>query len=254
MSAFVRERSDAGEPVLSTVAERYPPIEPMRDVVARGFNESGAQLIGRQALLHNPVKSLGANSRNIVLDDGRYILLPFYMIGYHIGGLATKLEIDESITVGQLRIKYVDQLYLSLTLNELNENGIISIEFVRNRTNTFFRIVDDVTTFNDKSDPVKAEMSFGPVDHFLVPALKGQLEDQNISTRTINSRSSMLDDFIQSYFYREKQDHEIVRLTAEGVQVTFEANVERISKAVNPMSAVKKISVDLVYKQNNLEE
>ena len=239
VSAFVKERSDAGEP--------------MRAIVGGGFNESKEQLFGRQASLSNPRVSLVANSGTFVMDDGRKNHVPAYMVAVALGGLASGLEIGESITFKPLHVSALDQVYESIDLDELNENGIISIEFVRNRTNTFFRIVDDVTTFNDKSDPVKAEMAVGEANDFLVSELKVQLEDQFIGTRTINTSASIIKDFIQSYLGRKKRDNEIQDFPAEDVQVIVEGNEARISMTVYPIRSFKKISVSLVYKQQTLQ-
>lgn len=239
VSSFVKERSDAGEP--------------MRAIVGGGFNESKEQLFGRQASLSNPRVSLVANSGTFVMDDGRKNHVPAYMVAVALGGLASGLEIGESITFKPLRISALDQIYESIDLDELNENGIISIEFVRNRTNTFFRIVDDVTTFNDKSDPVKAEMAVGEANDFLVSELKVQLEDQFIGSRTINTSASIIKDFVQSYLGRKKRDNEIQDFPAEDVQVIVEGNEARISMIVYPIRSFKKISVSLVYKQQTLQ-
>lgn len=239
VSSFVKERSDAGEP--------------MRAIIGGGFNESKEQLFGRQASLSNPRVSLVANSGTFVMDDGRKNHVPAYMVAVALGGLASGLEIGESITFKPLRISALDQIYESIDLDELNENGIISIEFVRNRTNTFFRIVDDVTTFNDKSDPVKSEMAVGEANDFLVSELKVQLEDQFIGTRTINTSASIIKDFVQSYLGRKKRDNEIQDFPAEDVQVIVEGNEARISMTVYPIRSFKKISVSLVYKQQTLQ-
>ncbi len=239
VASFVKERSDAGEP--------------MRAIVGGGFNESKEQLFGRQASLSNPRVSLVANSGTFVMDDGRKNHVPAYMIAVALGGLASGLEIGESITFKPLRVSSLDQVYESIDLDELNENGIISIEFVRNRTNTFFRIVDDVTTFNDKSDPVKAEMAVGEANDFLVSELKVQLEDQFIGTRTINTSASIIKDFVQSYLEHKKRDNEIQDFPAEDVQVIVEGNEARISMTVYPIRSFKKISVSLVYKQQTLQ-
>ena len=225
----------------------------MRAIVGGGFRESKEQLFGRQASLSNPRVSLVANSGTFVMDDGRKNHVPAYMVAVALGGLASGLEIGESITFKPLRVSALDQVYESIDLDELNENGIISIEFVRNRTNTFFRIVDDVTTFNDKSDPVKAEMAVGEANDFLVSELKVQLEDQFIGTRTINTSASIIKDFIQSYLGRKKRDNEIQDFPAEDVQVIVEGNEARISMTVYPIRSFKKISVSLVYKQQTLQ-
>lgn len=239
VATFVKERSDSGEP--------------MRAIVGGGFNESKEQLFGRQASLSNPRVSLVANSGTFVMDDGRKNHVPAYMVAVALGGLASGLEIGESITFKPLLVSSLDQVYESIDLDELNENGIISIEFVRNRTNTFFRIVDDVTTFNDKTDPVKAEMAVGEANDFLVSELKVQLEDQFIGTRTINTSASIIKDFIQSYLGRKKRDNEIQDFPAEDVQVIVEGNEARISMTVYPIRSFKKISVSLVYKQQTLQ-
>src|SRR5699024_11683012 len=144
-------------------------------------------------------------------------------------------------------------LFLPFSYTALFRSGIISIEFVRNRTNTFFRIVDDVTTFNDKSDPVKAEMAVGEANDFIVSELKVQLEDEFIGTRTINTSASIINDFIQSYWGRKKRDNEIQDFPAEDVQVIVEGNEARISMTVYPIRSFKKISVSLVYKQQTLQ-
>src|SRR5699024_11856552 len=115
VSAFVKERSDAGEP--------------MRAIVGGGFNESKEQLFGRSASLSNPRVSLVANSGTFVMDDGRKNHVPAYMVAVALGGLASGLEIGESITFKPLRVSALDQVYESIDLDELNENGIISIEF-----------------------------------------------------------------------------------------------------------------------------
>jgi hypothetical protein len=238
VSSFVRERSDAGEP--------------MRAILGGGFNESKEQLFGRQNTLSSPRVTLIANSGTFLMDNGRKLHAPAYMVASAIGGLVSGLEIGESITFKPLRITNLDQIYESIDLDELNENGIVSIEYIRNRTNTFFRIVDDVTTYNDKTDPVKAEMAVGEANDFLVSELKVELENQFIGTRTIHTSASTIKDFVQSYLGRKKRDNEIQDFPAEDVQVIVEENEARISMTVYPIRSFKKISVSLVYQQQTL--
>ena len=236
---FVKERSDAGEP--------------MRAIVGGGINESKEQLFGRQASLSHPRVALIANSGTFPMDDGRQLKAPAYMTASAIGGLVSGLDIGESITFKHIRISSLDAIYESTDLDQLNENGIITIEFVRNRTSTNFRIVDDVTTFNDKSDPVKHEMAVGEANDFLVSELKVQLDDNFIGTRTINTSASVIKDFIQSYLDRKKRDNEIQDFPAEDVQVIVEGNEARISLTIYPIRSLKKISVSLVYRQQTLQ-
>lgn len=239
VASFVKERSDAGEP--------------MRAILGGGFNESKEQLFGRQASLSSDRVALIANSGTLIMEDGRKNHAPAYMLASSVAGLASGLGIGESVTFKQMHVLSLDQIYESIDLDELNENGIISIQFVRNRSNTFFRIVDDVTTFNDKSDPVKAEMAVGEANDFLVSELKLELEEEFIGTRTINTSASIMKDFIQSYLGRKKRDEEIQDFTPEDVQVIVEGNEARVSLTIFPIRSFKKISVSLVYKQQAIQ-
>lgn len=236
---FVNSRSDAGEP--------------MRAIVGAGINETKEQLIGRASALVNPRVSLIANSGTFVMGDGRKNHVPAYMVASAVAGLASGLGIGESITFKNFRINSLDQVYESSDLDQLNENGVISIEFVRDRLNTRFRIVDDVTTYNDTRDPVKSEMAVGEENDFLTSELKILLDDNFIGTRTTETSPSIIKDFIQSYLERKKRDNEIQDFTPEDVQVIVEGKEARISMTVFPIRTLKKITVSLVYKEQQLE-
>lgn len=236
---FVNSRSDAGEP--------------MRAIIGAGINESKEQLIGRASALVNPRVSLIANSGTFVMEDGRKNHVPAYMVASAVAGLASGLGIGESITFKNFRINSLDQVYESSELDQLNENGVISIEFVRDRLNTRFRIVDDVTTYNDTRDPVKSEMAIGEENDFLTSELKILLDDNFIGARTTQVSPSIIKDFIQSYLERKKRENEIQDFTPEDVQVIVEGKEARISMTVFPIRTLKKITVSLVYKEQQLE-
>lgn len=236
---FVRERSDAGEP--------------MRAIVGGGVAEHKEKLYGRASSLMNPRVSLIANSATLGMENGRKLHAPAYMVASAVAGLASGLGIGESITFKHLHVNGLDNIYDSTDLDELNENGIISIEFVRNRTVTNFRIVEDVTTYNDMSDPIKSEMAVGEANDFLVSELKRELEDEFIGTRTINTSASIMKDFVISYLERKKRDNEIQDFPPEDVQVIIEGKEARISLTIYPIRSIKKISVSLVYKQQALQ-
>lgn len=236
---FVNSRSDAGEP--------------MRAIIGAGINESKEQLIGRASALVNPRVSLIANSGTFVMEDGRKNHVPAYMLASAVAGLASGLGIGESITFKNFRINSLDQVYESSELDQLNENGVISIEFVRDRLNTRFRIVDDVTTYNDTRDPVKSEMAIGEENDFLTSELKILLDDNFIGARTTQTSPSIIKDFVQSYLERKKRENEIQDFTPEDVQVIVEGKEARISMTVFPIRTLKKITVSLVYKEQQLE-
>lgn len=236
---FVNSRSDAGEP--------------MRAIIGAGINESKEQLIGRASALVNPRVSLIANLGTFVMEDGRKNHVPAYMVASAVAGLASGLGIGESVTYKNFRINSLDQVYESSELDQLNENGVISIEFVRDRLNTRFRIVDDVTTYNDTRDPVKSEMAIGEENDFLTSELKVLLDDNFIGVRTTQVSPSIIKDFIQSYLERKKRENEIQDFTPEDVQVIVEGKEARISMTVFPIRTLKKITVSLVYKEQQLE-
>lgn len=238
-SHFVRERSDAGEP--------------MRTIIGGGIAETKEKLYGRATSLSHPRVSLIANSGTFTMEDGRKLKAPAYLVASAIAGLASGLGVGESITFKNIRINELDIIYSSGDLDDLNENGIISIEFVRNRNVTNFRIVEDVTTYNDNSDPVKSEMSVGEANDFLVSELKVNLENEFIGTQTIYTSASLMKDYIISYLERKKRDNEIQDYTPEDVQVIIEGKEARISMVVYPIRSLKKISVSLVYKQQALQ-
>lgn len=236
---FVRERSDSGEP--------------MRTIVGGGIKETKEKLFGRASSLASPRASLIANSGTFVMDDGRRLHAPAYLVASAVAGLASGLGIGESITFKHIQLNELDTIFDSVDLDELNENGIISLEFVRNRTMTNFRIVEDVTTYNDNSDPVKSEMAVGEANDFLVSELKVSLENEFIGTQTVYTSASIMKDYIISFLERKKRDNEIQDYTPEDVQVIIEGKEARISMVVLPIRSLKKISVNLVYKQQALQ-
>ena len=237
---FVRERSDVGEP--------------MRAIVGGGSKENKEKLFSRVATLQsNPRVSLIGSSGTFSMEDGRALKTPGYMVASAVAGLACGLDIGESITFKNLYLLNLDTILDGSELDQLNENGIISIQFVRNRTETSFRIVEDVTTFNDKTDPVKQEMAVGEANDFLVSELKVSLDNKFIGTRTFNTSASLIKDHLISYLNRKVKDNEIQGFTAEDIQVIVEGNQAHIAMTVFPMRTFKKITVSLVYKQQTLQ-
>lgn len=237
---FVRERSDVGEP--------------MRAIVGGGSKENKEKLFSRVATLQsNPRVSLIGSSGTFAMEDGRALKTPGYMVASAVAGLACGLDIGESITFKNLYMLNLDNILDGSELDQLNENGIISVQFVRNRTETSFRIVEDVTTFNDKTDPVKQEMAVGEANDFLVSELKVSLDNKFIGTRTFNTSASLIKDHLISYLNRKVKDNEIQGFTAEDIQVIVEGNQAHIAMTVFPMRTFKKITVSLVYKQQTLQ-
>lgn len=237
---FVKERSDVGEP--------------MRAIVGGGFKESKEKLLARvSGLKANPRVMLIGSSGEYSMQDGRVLHVPAYMIASAIGGLATGLDIGESITFKRLFLNNLDIILDGTGLDQLNDNGIVPIEFVRSRTETFFRIVNDITTYNDKSDPVKQEMSVGEANDFLVSELKVRLDNRFIGTRTFATSASLIKDYLIGFLNEKVADQEIQSFDAEDIQVSVIGNQAQIAMTVYPIRSFKKITVSLVYKQQTLQ-
>nr|DAI05657.1 MAG TPA: tail sheath protein [Herelleviridae sp.] len=236
--AFVKDRSDNGDP--------------MRVIVGGGSNETAEESIARATNLRDPRASLVGFSGTRKMDDGRLLKLPAYMMASQVAGIASGLEIGEAITFKHFIVTSLDRVFESSQLDMLNESGVISVEFVRNRTITAFRIVQDVTTYNDKTDPVKNEMSVGEANDFLVSELKIELDNTFIGTKIVDTSASLIKNFIQSFLDGKKRAREIQDYTPEEVQVVLEGDVASISMTVMPIRSLNKVTVQLVYKQQIL--
>lgn len=236
--AFVNDRTENGDP--------------MRIIVGGASNETIEESITRATNLRDPRASLVGFSGTRKMDDGRLMKLPGYMMASQVAGIASGLEIGEAVTFKHFNITSVDRVLEGSQLDMLNESGVISLEYVRNRTTTAFRIVQDVTTYNDKSDPVKNEMSVGEANDFLVSELKIELDNAFIGTKVVDTSASLIKNFIQSFLDKKKRAREIQDYTPEEVQVVLEGDVAMISLTIMPIRSLNKIQVAIVYQQQIL--
>lgn len=236
--AFATDRSDNGEP--------------MRVICGGGYDESIEELFKRSATLQNPRALLVGFSGTRIMDDGRIMKLPSYMLASQVAGLASGLEIGASITFKNILINELSTIFKGPQLDQLNLNGVVMAEFVRNRSITSFRITDDVTTFNDRTDPVKNEMAVGEANDFLVSELKIALDNRFIGTKVIETSASLIKNFVQSFLDDKKRKQEIQGYTPEDVQVILDGDTALISLTVFPIRSLKKIDVKLIYRQQIL--
>jgi len=236
--AFVKERSDNGDP--------------MRAIVGAGMDETPEQLLARASGLRDGRASLVGFSGSKTLESGVVKEIPAYMYASQVAGLASGLGIGEAITFKQIAINELSTIYDGGQLDALNSGGVIMAEFVRNRTATKFRIVDDVTTYNDKSDPVRNQMAVGEANDFLVSELKIHLDENFIGTQARNVSASLIKNSIQSFLDQKKRDNEIQDYNPEDVQVVIDGEVADISLVIFPIRSLKKINVSLVYRQQVL--
>lgn len=236
--AFVRDRSDNADP--------------MRIFVGGGVNESLEELTSRATSLQNARAGLVGFSGTRSMDDGRIMKLPAYMLAAQVAGLTCGLEIGGASTFKHILLDAVDSVYEGAQLDQLNQSGVIMAEYVRNRSVTYFRIVQDVTTFNDKTDPVKNEISVGEANDFLCSELKIKMDDNFIGTKVIQTSSPLVKNFIQSFLDEKVRAREIQGYEPEEVQVIIDGDVATISMTVYPIRSLNKIVIGLVYRQQIL--
>lgn len=238
-TAFVNDRTNNGEP--------------MRAIVGAGFNESPAQLLGRAGVLRDPRAMLVGFSGKNNLDDGRVVEVPAYMYASQVAGIASGLPIGEAITFKDIRLTDLAEIYDSDQMDDLNSGGVVMAEFVRNRQNTNFRLVDDVTTYNDPTDPVRNQMGVGEGSDFLISELKIMLDDNFIGTSVVNMSASLIKNAVQSFLDQKRRDNEIQDYNPEDVQVVINGEVANITLVIFPIRSLKRIEVSMVYRQQILE-
>lgn len=236
--SFVRERSNQGDP--------------MRAIVGAGFDETPEQLLARAAALRNGRVTLVGFSSQATLDDGRVVQLPAFMHAAQVAGLASGLDIGESITFKSLTLNNLSRIFEGAQLDALNGGGVVMAEFVRNRLITKFRLVDDVTTYNDRSEPVQNQMAVGEANDFLVSELRIHLDENFIGTRVVETSPSLIKNSVQAFLDQKKRDQEIQDYVPEDVQVVINGEVAEISLTVMSIRSLKRINVSLVYDQQVL--
>lgn len=221
----------------------------MRAIVGGGVKETINQLMARQAAIRNQRTSLVGTSGTYTFSDGRIASLPGYMIAAEIGGLRSGLGVAEPITFKYLKLTSLDTYYTSDQLDTLNENGILAIEYVRNRSTTGFRIVSDVTTFNDQTEPVMNNAATGELTDFLMSDLRYVLENEFIGTKLHLNSASLLKNRVQSFLDQAKLDPNsmVVDYVPDDVKVIINGNQAAISFVVQPAVGLDLIEVSGTY-------
>lgn len=238
--AFVNERTNNGEP--------------MRVIAGAGMNETVNALLARASALRNARFTLvGFSGTRVAGSSNQVKQLPAYQMAALVAGLAAGLPIGEPITFKNINISALSNIFEGAELDTLNTSGVVMAEFVRNRgSQTSFRIVDDVTTYNDRSNPVQNQMSIGEANDFLVAELKVELDTKFIGTRVINTSASLIKSAIQSFLERKKRANEIQDYAPEEVQVVINGEVASISLVIYPIRGLKHIEVSMVYRQRDI--
>ncbi|BAN59568.1 tail sheath [Bacillus phage phiNIT1] len=239
LSQFLRDESNNGNH--------------LRGFVGGKFKESIETMRGRQMNLRNSRVDLIGNSGTRRMSDGRVYNFPAYMNAALVGGIASGLDIGEPLTYKRVNIESLDMKFTGDQLDQLNNSGIIMIEFVRTRTASYYRIVSDPTTYNVASDPVQNRTSLGEISDFLTTEIRTVLDEEFIGTRIRNTSASILKNRVESFLDRQKDvGGLIVDYNPDDVQVIFTGNTARINISVKPAQGLDYINVYITYEDVEL--
>jgi len=239
LSQFLRDESNNGNH--------------LRGFVGGGFKEPIDQLKARQMNLRNARVSLVGNSGTRRMSDGRVYNFPAYMLAALIGGVASGLPVGEPLTYKHLNIDGLDLKFTGDQLDQLDASGVIMVEFVRTRQNSFYRVVSDPTTYNVSTEPVQNRISLGEVSDFLTTELRSILDAEFIGTRIGSTSASILKNRVESFLDQQKNaDGLIVDYNPDDVQVVITGNTARINMTVQPTQGLDYINVYINYQDDNL--
>lgn len=225
----------------------------LRGLVGAGFAESVNELRGRQMSLRNNRVSLVGNSGTRRMADGRIYNFPAYMLAALIAGIASGLEVGEPITYKHVNIESLDNKFTGDQLDQLDNSGVITVEFVRKRTGSYFRIVSDPTTYNVQTEPVQNRISLGETSDFLTTELRTELDENFVGTRIQHTSASILKNAVESFLDKQKNvGGLIVDYSPDDVQVVITGNTARINLAVQPARGLDYINVHITYEDNEL--
>lgn len=239
LSQFLRDESNNGNH--------------LRGFVGGGFKETIDQLKARQMNLRNARVSLVGNSGTRRMSDGRVYNFPAYMLAALIGGVASGLPVGEPLTYKHLNIDGLDLKFTGDQLDQLDASGVIMVEFVRTRQNSFYRVVSDPTTYNVSTEPVQNRVSLGEVSDFLTTELRSILDAEFIGTRISSTSASILKNRVESFLDQQKNANGlIVDYNPDDVQVVIIGNTARINMTVQPTQGLDYINVFINYQDDNL--
>ena len=216
--------------------------------VGGGFNEDFNQSLNRQLALRSNRIGLVANSGTYTSLSGRLIHIPAYMMAAYVAGVASSLNIGEAVTNKYLSLVSLDQDFSGDELNQLDENGIIAIEDVKNRNATGgFRIVEDVTTYNSTNEPTKNLISLQELTDFLFDDLRLYLEENFIGAPIHQVTGSLIQTYIEAYLQKCVKKGMLADYDHSSIQATISGTQAFVSFSAAPARELREIVVEGVY-------
>lgn len=235
---------------LAFCEDRVSQGDPRALLVGGGIKETITATINRATSLAttNAKVLVNATSATRLMADGTVKDLPGYMVTAMIGGIASGIDIGQSVIHKDLDLIDVDQKFTSSQLDALASAGAVAVEFVRNRGTQEFRITDDITTASpESSDPTVSELSVGESTDFLVGDLRQLLDKQYIGSPTLLTSPGDIKATVSSFLLSKENNGEIEDYEENGITVTIIGNTVNITMQVVPVRAIKYITVGLNY-------
>lgn len=223
----------------------------MRVIVGAGISEPKQQLISRALELDDARANLVGNSAMVKMSDGTTQDMAGYMLAAMVGGLASGVDIGDSITNKTLNLVSLDQNFTTDDINELTGSGVVTIKYLQNRSSSSFRIVDDVTTSTRVDEPLEHEMAIGESSDFLVAGIREKL-DPFIGSKINTAYASTLSSYVLEYLSDVKAEGIIMDYDSSSVSVTIVGSTANITATVYPDRTLKKMEIALQYNTETL--
>lgn len=223
----------------------------MRVIVGAGISEPKQQLISRALELDDARTNLVGNSAMVKMSDGTTQDMAGYMLAAMVGGLASGVDIGDSITNKTLNLVSLDQNFTTDDINELTGSGVVTIKYLQNRASSSFRIVDDVTTSTRVDEPLEHEMAIGESSDFLVAGIREKL-DPFIGSKINTAYASTLSSYVLEYLSDVKAEGIIMDYDSSSVSVTIVGSTANITATVYPDRTLKKMEIALQYNTETL--
>ena len=240
----ITESEAVHEEAREVVNNSYELGHSMRAFVGAGINEGIGQLISRQQDLQDGRVALVGTSGYVKMNDGRDLHAAGYMLAAKAAGVASQLSIGGAITNKYVNLESIDQNFVSSDYDLLNQNGVIMIEPISNRgVDKGFRFVQDVTTYNSTTEPIKQRISLGEITDFLFDDLRFYLEENYIGQNVKVSTADILKNAVDSFLDRQVRDGLIVAYDSSDTQVVIDADRAWIGFTIQPSQTLDYITV-----------
>lgn len=226
---------------------------PLRGIVGGALNESNQKLFTRRAILNSSRMALVGFSPIVAMADSRVVTFPAYMATAFVAGIASGLAVSEPVTYKHPRITGLVRQLSSDALDQMDANGIITAERVRNSNGGAFRIVSDVTTKSSTNDPVLSSMSLGETTDFLANGLRNFLDDRFIGTRTTSSTAVDIKTAVSLYLGTAQLNGTVVTYDPANIAVVVRGDRADISFTATPSQGLRQIKVGIVYDNTAVE-